>query len=69
VQAAAIAFAADNGKVWLVLRPPTGARPVRPGLVTVGTVLLGVPPVQVPTSTAAALRRTLQRSLAVAGSH
>jgi Flp pilus assembly protein CpaB len=69
VQAAAIAFAADNGKVWLVLRPPTGAPPVRPGIVTVGTVLLGVPPVQVPASTAAALRRTLQRSLAVAGAH
>jgi Flp pilus assembly protein CpaB len=68
-QAAAIAFASDNGKVWLVLRPPTGARPVRPGIVTVGTVLLGVPPVQVPAGTAAAVRRALQQSLAVAGTH
>jgi pilus assembly protein CpaB len=43
--AAALAFASDNGKVWLVLRPPTGARPSPPSLITVETLLLGVPPV------------------------
>jgi Flp pilus assembly protein CpaB len=44
--AAAFAFAADNGKLWLVLRPATGARPVRPGLMTVQRLLLGVRPVR-----------------------
>src|SRR5262245_32012951 len=44
-QAEQLAFASDNGKLWLVLRPPTGARPSPPSLVTVETLLLGVPPV------------------------
>ena len=44
-QAAEMAFAADNGKLWIVLRPPTGARPVKPGVVTVETLLFGVKPV------------------------
>jgi Flp pilus assembly protein CpaB len=38
-----LAFASDNGKLWLVLRPPSGAKPVPPRLVTVETLLLGVP--------------------------
>jgi Flp pilus assembly protein CpaB len=45
-QAAALAFAADYGKLWLVLRPASGARPVNPGLVTAGRLLLGVRPVK-----------------------
>jgi Flp pilus assembly protein CpaB len=40
-----LAFASDNGKLWFVLRPPTGAKPVPPSLVTVETLLLGIPPV------------------------
>ena len=44
-QAAALAFAADNGKIWLVLRPAGSAAPVRPGLISVAT-LLGVKPVR-----------------------
>jgi len=44
--AAALAYASDNGKLWLVLRPASGAKPVRPGLITVGRLLLGVRPVQ-----------------------
>lgn len=44
-QAAEIAFAADNGKVWLVLRPEGRAKPTKPGLVTVETLLFGVKPV------------------------
>jgi Flp pilus assembly protein CpaB len=44
-QAEKLAFATDNGKVWLVLRPPTGARATAPKLVTVETLLLGVSPV------------------------
>jgi Flp pilus assembly protein CpaB len=43
--AAKIAFAVDNGKVWLVLRPPTAAGTTPPDIVTVETELLGVPPV------------------------
>lgn len=44
-QAAEIAFAADNGKLWAVLRPAANARPTKPALVTVETVLFGVKPV------------------------
>ena len=46
-QAAKVAFASDNGKVWLVLRPPTGARATAPRLITVETLLLGIPPTAV----------------------
>jgi Flp pilus assembly protein CpaB len=45
VQAEQLAFASDNGKLWVVLRPPTGAKPVRPNLVTIETMLLGIPSV------------------------
>jgi Flp pilus assembly protein CpaB len=55
-QAAELAFTADNGKLWLVVRPPNGASPGRPGIVTVETVMLGVPPLNL--ATAAAYRRT-----------
>jgi Flp pilus assembly protein CpaB len=47
VEAAKVAFASDNGKLWLALRPSAGAKASRPGIVTVETVLLGVPPVQI----------------------
>ena len=47
VKAAKLAFASDNGKVWLALRPSAGAKAVKPGIVTIETMLLGVPPVQV----------------------
>ena len=43
--AARTAFAADNGKVWVVLRPRTGAKPTPPDLVTIETVLFGVKPI------------------------
>ena len=46
LDAAQLAFASDNGKLWLALRPSAGAKPSRPGIVTVETMLLGVPPVQ-----------------------
>lgn len=41
-QAAALAFAADNGKIWLVLRPASGSKNVKPGLITMQRLLLGV---------------------------
>jgi Flp pilus assembly protein CpaB len=68
-QAAAIAFAVDNGKVWLMLRPPTGAPPARTGLVTVNTILLGVPPIATPSAgkLSRALTRQLDRALAAGG--
>lgn len=42
-----LAFAADNGKVWLALRPSAGASSSPPDLITIETVLLGLPPVKV----------------------
>jgi len=44
-EAAELAFAADNGKLWLTLRPSSGAAPTAPNIVTMETLLLGVPPV------------------------
>jgi pilus assembly protein CpaB len=46
-QSEKLAFASDNGKVWFVLRPPTGASSSTTKLVTAETLLLGVPPVAV----------------------
>jgi Flp pilus assembly protein CpaB len=44
-QAAHIAFASENGKVWVVLRPKAGAAPSAPDIVTLETVLFGVKPI------------------------
>jgi Flp pilus assembly protein CpaB len=46
-QTAELAFASDNGRIWLTLRPSSGATPVKPSLVTAETILLGVPPVTI----------------------
>jgi Flp pilus assembly protein CpaB len=46
-QATEIAWAVDNGKIWLVLRPRAGAPPTRPGVATAESVLTGVKPVVV----------------------
>ena len=43
-QAAAIAFAADNGKLWVTLRPPSRGEQSRPAVVTVDTLLTGLKP-------------------------
>lgn len=43
-----IAFAADNGKLWLVLRPQNGAKLERSTLVTLSSLLVGTKPVKVP---------------------
>jgi pilus assembly protein CpaB len=45
--AAKLTFSADNGKVWLVLRPGAGAKETAPRLVTANSILFGVKPVQV----------------------
>jgi len=44
-QTAALAYAADNGKLWLVLRPANGARPQKSSLMDLST-LLALKPVQ-----------------------
>ena len=46
-QAAQLAFASDNGKVWLSLRPSAGAKSSPPRIVSAETLLLGAPPLQV----------------------
>jgi Flp pilus assembly protein CpaB len=46
-QAAQLAFAADNGKVWFVLRPPAGAKNPRPSSVTLDSLLTGAPTIEV----------------------
>jgi Flp pilus assembly protein CpaB len=46
-QAENLAFASDNGKIWLVLRPAAGAKVAKPGIVTVETMLLGIPPITI----------------------
>jgi pilus assembly protein CpaB len=46
-QAAELAWAVDNGKVWIVLRPRAGSAAQKPAIVTAESVLLGVKPVTV----------------------
>jgi pilus assembly protein CpaB len=43
-----VAFAADNGKLWLVLRPQNGAKVDRTTLVSLATLLTDAEPVKVP---------------------
>lgn len=43
-QAAKFAFASDNGRLWLILRPQVDARPTPPDLVTAATLLAGAKP-------------------------
>ena len=45
-QAAVLAWAMDNAKLWFVLRPPSGARTAIPGYITLRTLLLGLKPVR-----------------------
>jgi Flp pilus assembly protein CpaB len=46
-QAGELAFATDNGKVWVVLRPRTGAPLERPRLITKKKLLFGARPISV----------------------
>lgn len=56
-EAAKIAFASDNGKVWLALRPAVNARSTAPGLVTVESEVFGLPPLPVSRQVVAAYLR------------
>ena len=44
-KAAQLAFAGDNGKVWIVLRPAAGAQDTNVDVVTLQSLLFGVKPV------------------------
>jgi Flp pilus assembly protein CpaB len=44
-QAAQLAFSSDNGKVWITLRPQTGARQGQLSLVTLERLLFGLKPI------------------------
>jgi Flp pilus assembly protein CpaB len=44
-EAGPLAFAADNGKVWLILRPPNTSANAPSSVVTVNSLLLGTAPV------------------------
>ena len=48
-EAAEVAFTADNGKVWVTLRPQTGAKQYKPDNVTIETILFGTKPLIVRT--------------------
>jgi Flp pilus assembly protein CpaB len=47
VDAPGLAFSADNGKVWLVLRPQAGASSAKPSLINLERLLLGMDPLPV----------------------
>ena len=44
---AKMAFTSDNGVLWAVLRPRANASPTSPNIVSIETVLFGIPPVAV----------------------
>jgi len=44
-QAPVLAYASDNGKLWFVLRPASGAKTVNPGFISSQSLLLGLKPV------------------------
>ena len=44
-KAAELAYTADNGKLWLALRPQVGARDSNVGIVTLQSILFGVKPI------------------------
>jgi Flp pilus assembly protein CpaB len=45
-QAAELAFASDNGKVWIVLRPKTGAKVAQLNVVSLESMMLGMSPIR-----------------------
>jgi pilus assembly protein CpaB len=44
-EAEVVAFAVENGKIWLTVRPKTGSQEHRPALVTIERLLVGVQPI------------------------
>jgi len=56
-QAAKLAYASDNGKIWLALRPAANVRSTAPGLVTAEVDVFGLPPLPVSARAVAAYMR------------
>lgn len=46
-EAEVVAFAVENGKIWLAVRPKTGSKEHRPSLVTIERLLVGIQPIPV----------------------
>jgi Flp pilus assembly protein CpaB len=46
-QAIQMAYAIDNGKIWIILRPRAGAPPTKPGAVTDNAILADIKPAKV----------------------
>lgn len=46
-QAVRVAFARDNGEIWVVLRPRAGVQQSKPSLATIETMLLGMKPMRI----------------------
>jgi pilus assembly protein CpaB len=52
-----VAFAADNGKVWIVLRPQAGATQGRPSLVNLERIVVGMDPIPLDDSLRSKLKK------------
>src|SRR6266487_1481068 len=55
-QAGELAFAADNGKVWLALRPAANVKATIPATITINTEMLGLRPLAATPTTAGAYK-------------
>lgn len=44
-EAQEVAFAVENGKIWLSVRPKTGSKQHQPAVVTIERLLVGIPPI------------------------
>jgi Flp pilus assembly protein CpaB len=60
-----VAFTADNGKLWISLRPQAGAQASRPSLVVLDRLLIGKPPIPLDatSSTKTGVKRIYQGGL------
>ena len=59
-EAPQLAFSSDNGKLWISLRPPAGAKQDPPSMVTLDRLLLGMDPIPVDAKKRAALTQLNQ---------
>jgi Flp pilus assembly protein CpaB len=58
-----LAFASDNGKLWISLRPPAGAKQRPPTMITLDRLLLGMDPIPVDATKRSALSQLNQKGL------
>ena len=64
-----LAFSSDNGKLWISLRPPAGAKQDPPSMVTLDRLLLGMDPIPVDAQEARRPSRSSTREISDARSH